>query len=176
MPKFVIQSLIWLCMGTGLHYLDAPTPYIMGINKSSNITASYISVGCFIDCDQNTVDVNVDPHLLIVPPFVDSLKHELEAILNSDLRLSSRAIGLQKSAALKRMTDLAKKHNVINDSFDCLDDSKLNQQIRVVFLKTIRKHILHKYQQFIITSSNKKVNPLFCPFSQKFWIILRYFH
>ena len=151
-------------MGAGLHYLDAPTPYIMGVNKSSNITASNISVGCFIDCDQNSVDVNVDPHLLIVAPFVDSLKHELEAILNSDLRLSTSAVGLPKSAALKRVTELAKKHNVISDSFDYLDDSKLNQRIRVLFLRTIRKNILHKYQQFIITSSNKKVKPFFPTF------------
>ena len=150
-------------MRTGLHYLDAPTPYIMGVNKSSNITASNISVGCFIDCDQHSVEVNVESHLLIVPPFVDSLKHELESILNSDLRLSSNAVGPQKSAALKRVTELAKKHNVINESFDYLDDSKLNQQIRVVFLRTIRKNILHKYQQFIITSINKKVNPFFRP-------------
>ncbi len=143
--------------GSGIHYLDAPTPYIMGINKSSNIPASNLMVACLIDCDQNSVEVNVEPHLLIVPPFVDTLKQELESILNNDLRLSSNAVGPQKSAALKRVTELAKKHNVINDSFDYLDDTKLNQQIRVIFLKTIRKNILHKYQQFIITSNNKKV-------------------
>lgn len=132
-------------------------------------------VGCLIDCDQNTVDVNVDPHLLIVPPFVDSLKKELEDILNKDLRLSSTAFGHQKSAALKRVTELAKKHNVINETFDYLEDLKLNQQIRVVFLKTIRKNILHKYQQFIITSNNKKVFPFFlevCP--QKTHILLTF--
>ncbi len=113
-------------------------------------------VACCIDCDKNHVELNIDSSLIVMPPFFDSLRQELESILNSDLRLTTSPV-MQKSAALKRVTELAKKHNVINDSFNYLDDLKLNQTIRVLFLKTIRKNILHKYQQFIISSPNKKV-------------------
>ncbi len=113
-------------------------------------------VACCIDCDKNHVELNIDSSLIVMPPFFDSLRQELESILNSDLRLNTSPV-MQKSAALKRVTELAKKHNVISDSFNYLDDLKLNQTIRVLFLKTIRKNILHKYQQFIISSPNKKV-------------------
>ncbi|CAG2111874.1 unnamed protein product, partial [Medioppia subpectinata] len=147
----------------GLHYLDAPTPYIMGIRKSPDIPpANQLMVGCLIDCDEHSVELNVEPSLLVMPPFMDTLKQELETLLNADLRLSCLGTGVSghtKSATLQRLTELAKKHNVINDEFTYLDDLKLNQQIRVVFLKTMRKHILHKYQQFIIY--NRKDSILF---------------
>ncbi len=136
--------------------MDAPTPYIMGINTNSKLATNNLMVACCIDCDKNDVELNIDSSLIVMPPFFDSLRQELESILNSDLRLNTSPV-MQKSAALKRVTELAKKHNVINDSFNYLDDLKLNQTIRVLFLKTIRKNILHKYQQFIISSPNKKV-------------------
>ncbi|XP_054154674.1 DENN domain-containing protein 5A-like [Oppia nitens] len=158
----------------GLHYLDAPTPYIMGLHKSSNSTAGALNtIACLIDCDDHTVNVNTNtttttntssaPVLATTqppqPPFIDSLKHDLEAILNADLRLSALASGRNghtQSETIQRLTQLARKHNVIGDRFTYLDDLKLNQQIRVLFLKTIRRHILHKYQQFIITTNNRK--------------------
>lgn len=141
----------------GLHYLDAPTPYIMGINMNSNSTLAInnLMIACLIDCDSNHVELSNDSSLLVMPPFYDSLRQELEIILNSDLRLSSSPV-MQKSAALKRVTEIAKKHKVFKDSFNYLDDLKLNQTIRILFLKTIRKNILHKYQQFIISSNNRK--------------------
>lgn len=111
-------------------------------------------VACKIDCDSNHVEVNVES--LVYPPFFDDLRHDLESLLNSDLRLTSSPI-LQKSDALKRVTELAKKHKVINEHFNYLDDLKLNQAIRLLFLTTIKKNILTKYQQFIITSHNRKV-------------------
>jgi hypothetical protein len=128
----------------------------MGINTNSKLATNNLMVACCIDCDKNHVELNIDSSLIVMPPFFDSLRQELESILNSDLRLTTSPV-MQKSAALKRVTELAKKHNVINDSFNYLDDLKLNQTIRVLFLKTIRKNILHKYQQFIISSPNKKV-------------------
>ena len=50
--------------------------------------ASNISVGCFMDCDQKSVEVNVEPHLSIVPPIVDSRKYELA--LMAKLSMSQR--------------------------------------------------------------------------------------
>lgn len=141
--------------------MDAPTPYIMGINTNSNLAANNSMIACIIDCDSNHVELNIDSSLIVMPPFYESLRLELESILNSDLRLTSSSI-MQKSVALKRVTEIAKKHKVINESFNYLDDLKLNQTIRVLFLRTIRKHILHKYQQFIISSNNKKVSIYLC--------------
>ena len=75
----------------------APIPTIMEVNKSSNITACNLSVGCFIDCDQHSVEVNVEPHLLIVQHFEDSLKNAFYRFSTVFVRVRSKAVGAQSS-------------------------------------------------------------------------------
>lgn len=96
----------------------------------------------------------MDPFTLFVPPFIEELRTELQEIVNSDPRLCS---GFQKSDALKRVSQLAHKTQIITENFTYLDDTKLNQRIRIIFFKKLKKHILNKYQHFIAYVSDKKV-------------------
>ena len=139
----------------GFHYLDAPTPFIMGINSrySSSLT-NHQQIFCKIDCDNHSVEC-ADLESIVLPPFLDELQVELEELLKQYLKVSSFGFGTQ-SDALKRVNQIAKKHNIINE-FDYLDDLKLNQAIRMLFYKIIKRNILTKYQQFIFPGNTKKV-------------------
>lgn len=142
----------------GLHYLDAPTPFIMGINSRLRNYIKSCKIACFVDCDNKKVELNMDPSTLYIPPFIEEIRTELQEVLNSDPRLCS---SFQKSDALKRVSELAHKYNVISGHFTYLDESKLNQQIRILFFKKLKKHILNKYQHFIAYVSDKKVFDVF---------------
>lgn len=148
----------------GLHYLDAPTPFIMGINSRIRNFIKSSKIGCFVDCDNRKVELNMDPSTLYVPPFIEELRTELHEVVNGDPRLCSH---LQKSDALKRVSELAHKYNVISEHFTYLDDTKLNQRIRILFFKKLKKHILNKYQHFIAYVSDKKVCQLISKLNRK---------
>lgn len=138
----------------GLHYLDAPTPFIMGVNSRIRNFIKTSKIACFVDCDNHKVELNMDPFTLFVPPFIEELRTELQEVVNSDPRLCS---SFQKSDALKRVSQLAHKTQIITENFTYLDDTKLNQRIRIIFFKKLKKHILNKYQHFIAYVSDKKV-------------------
>lgn len=137
----------------GLHYLDAPTPFIMGINSRLKSFIKTNKVACFIDCDNKKVELNMSISL-VVPPFIDDLRNELQELIDSDPRLASNT---SKSEALKRVSDLAHKYNVISDNFTYLDDVKFNQAVRILFFKKMKKSILNKYQHFVACVSDRKV-------------------
>ena len=138
----------------GLHYLDAPTPFIMGINSRIRNYIKSSKIACFVDCDNKKVELNMDPSTLYIPPFIDELRSEVQEILNNDPRLCSN---FPKSDAIKRLSELAHKYNVISENFTYLDETKLNQRIRILFFKKLKKHILNKYQHFIAYFFDKKV-------------------
>lgn len=139
----------------GLNYLDAPTPFIMGIHSRIRNYIKPEKISCFFDCDNKKVELNMDPSTLIIPPFIEELRTELHELIAQDPRLCSN---FTKSDALKRVSELAHKYNVISDNFTYLDETKLNQKIRILFFKKLKKHILNKYQHFIAYVSDKKVN------------------
>lgn len=137
----------------GLNYLDAPTPFIMGIHSRIRNYIKPGKISCFFDCDNKKVELNMDPSTLIIPPFIEELRTELHELIAQDPRLCSN---FTKSDALKRVSELAHKYNVISDNFTYLDETKLNQKIRILFFKKMKKHILNKYQHFIAYVSDKK--------------------
>lgn len=173
----------------GLHYLDAPTPYIMGINpyksqqqqsstsnssSSSSAPFSFGSFGsctthsiqCRIDCDNNRVECINDEEIMdqmdlnyLYPPFILELKNEIESILSSDVRITTQGtpvVARNQSEAMKRVTEIARKHKVVNDEFSYLDDLKLNQSLRIVFMRTLRKYILTDYERFIFNAQSRR--------------------
>ncbi|XP_074602839.1 DENN domain containing pinstripe isoform X2 [Brevipalpus obovatus] len=153
----------------GLNFLDAPTPYIMGINSRCKDVPSLSSlfagstansIQCRVDCDSNRVDYYADENsleddvLLTLPPFIEELKGEIEAILFPDAR--SQAIKPQ-SEALRRISEMARKQR-FNDTcaISYLDDLKLNQSLRIAFLKCIQRHILREHEKFIVFNLNRR--------------------
>ncbi|RWS05158.1 DENN domain-containing protein 5A-like protein [Dinothrombium tinctorium] len=152
----------------GLNYLDAPTPYIMGINsvssKESIASGSWSSsVQCRIDCDSDKVDYfcedsDFQQYLLQNIPFLEDLKSEIITILTSDSKLATHFSSLNrvKSSALQRVTEVTRKYQLIANEFTYLDDLKLNQSIRIAFMRNIRKFILNDYEKFIVTRQSSR--------------------
>jgi len=126
----------------------------MGINSRIRNFIKSSKIACFVDCDNHKVELNMDTSTLFVPPFIEEIRTELQEIINADPRLCSN---FQKSDALKRVSELAHKYNVISEHFTYLDETKLNQRIRILFFKKLKKFILNKYQHFIAYVSDKKV-------------------
>lgn len=162
----------------GLHFLDAPTPYIMGINASASeseafnslsTNSSTHSIQCRVNCDLNKVEFvfqnesAYDSTLPIKLPFIDELKSEIDSIISSDLRLSTQVnlTNRNQSEALKRITELARKHKVIKSEFSYLEDLKFNQSIRLAFMRCINKHILLDHEKFIINGASRKESVTF---------------
>ncbi|KAI1287335.1 DENN domain-containing protein 5B [Halotydeus destructor] len=151
----------------GLHYLDAPTPYIMGIKPvisethGSLTSMSSHSVQCRIDCDANHVEIVAETHTAaktIKPPFIKELIEKVESILKADIRLAAMSSenGVNPNGALKRVVGIARKHNMPQYDFSYIDDQKLNQDIRLVCMETLRNHVLSDYERFIVISHNKR--------------------
>ena len=155
----------------GLHYLDAPTPYIMGIkaspmhNSDSSHSPSLSSVGhsiqCRISCDANKVEFlnenskTASNPLHFIPPFLNELAEEINDTISLDVRLMSYASEARnnKNKALKRVVQIAKKHNITNgDDFSYLDDLKFNQRVRIACVKAMKKHILRDFEKFIVNA------------------------
>nr|AYV89282.1 DENN domain-containing 5B isoform X1 [Tetranychus evansi] len=152
----------------GLHFLDAPTPYIMGINSSSRDAANISSVfsgstassiQCRIDCDTGKIDYFFDEDAALeddllteIPPFIEELKIEIESILSSESRLQ----GLLNFSGENSLSMPVKVKETSSSEFTYLDDLKLNQSLRIAFLKCIKKNILSDHEKFIVTTSTRK--------------------
>ena len=146
----------------GLNYLDAPTPYIMGIGADPASFSSLNSLPvcdtfqCRIYCDENRVEhVSPDPEELdtsrLLPPFLKQLSEAIKIILKSNNKLTSHNSNiLNKSAALERVVQITQKYKVLDNGFSYLDDLKLNQSIRIACAESIKIHILNDFEKFII--------------------------
>lgn len=109
----------------GATYLDAPTSYIMGINTQvTELPDNLNYIQCQINCDEGRVVCDVES--LALPFFLQDLKKDIMKVRSEYLTLH----------ATKRFT--------------YLDDLKFNRAIRVLFIKTIRKHILANYERYIV--------------------------
>lgn len=148
----------------GLNYLDAPTPFIMGINSRNKNFINTSKIACYVDCDNKKIELNVDQSTFVIPTFIEELRNELKQLIDSDPRNESNT---PKSEALKRVSELAHKYNVISENFTYLDEIKFNQAVRIVFFKKLKKAILNKYQQFIACVADVKVR--ICFFSKSFF-------
>lgn len=136
----------------GLHYLDAPTPFIMGINSRLRNFVKPNRIACYYDCDIKKMELNFDISNFIIPPFFEDLRHDLNELFNYDSRLYS---DLTKSETLRRVSEIALKYNFLNDNFTCLDDIKLTQSIRMLFFNKLKKCILNNYQHYICVLDSK---------------------
>lgn len=150
----------------GANYLDAPTPYIMGINTNLTKLPAHLNyVQCIIYCDESLVVCNADS--LVLPPFFDELKEELLSIfkkydnsidnfkppvVNANRRHSSSSV-INGDITVNGMTAAPELK-----SFTYLDDLKFNQTVRVAFMKTIRRNILTNYERFIVDASDSQVD------------------
>ncbi|XP_046915530.2 DENN domain containing pinstripe [Dermatophagoides farinae] len=138
----------------GLHYLDAPTPFIMGINSRLRNFIKPKRIACYFDCDSKNLELNVDSNEFHIPPFVEELRNDLQDLFSGDTRLMYS--DQPKSEALKRVSELAHRYNVVDNEFTCLDEVKLNQSIRMLFFNKIKKCILNNYQHYIMCVADPK--------------------
>lgn len=138
----------------GLHYLDAPTPFIMGINSRLRNFIKTKRMACYFDCDSKNLELNVDSSEFHIPPFIEELRNDLTDLFAGDTRLMYS--DQPKSEALKRVSELAHRYNVVDDEFTCLDEVKLNQSIRMLFFNKIKKCILNNYQHYIMCVPDSK--------------------
>jgi len=109
----------------GATYLDAPTSYIMGINTQvTDLPENLNHIQCRIYCDES--HVACDANSLALPLFLNDIKKDI----------------------LKSIDD----HQALDPSksFTYLDDLKFNREIRIIFIKTIRKNILANYERYIV--------------------------
>lgn len=136
----------------GLHYLDAPTPFIMGINSRLRNFIKPNRIACYYDCDIKKMELNLDISNFVIPPFFEDLRHDLNELFNYDARLYS---DLTKSETLRRVSEIASKFNFSNDNSNCLDDIKLTQSIRMLFFNKFKKCILNNYQHYICVLDSK---------------------
>jgi hypothetical protein len=162
----------------GLHYLDAPTPYIMGINARVFSTAcssfpsltthtSQLRIFCgenrieFIPGSDFDVDFFMDGTSLsgILPPFMKQLTEDVDAMLKSNIKLLTQESRiLSKSLAMERVTQVARKHHVLDPNFDYLDDLKLNHTLRVLFTAAFEENLLKNCDKFIVSSQAENTN------------------
>lgn len=109
----------------GATYLDAPTSYIMGINTQvTELPENLNHIQCRIYCDDSRVICDADS--LALPLFLNDLKKDI----------------------LKIIGEYQTRH--AQKPFTYLDDLKFNRAIRILFIKTIRKHILANYERYIV--------------------------
>lgn len=145
----------------GLHYLDAPTPYIMGVKASATptsdgeltnaaalpLTASH-SIQCRINCDENKVEFIVSDQSAknvrngtatmagvrrFLPPFINELADDVTALFKNDARIAAYAADTKhgKNKLLRSVVQIAKKHNLADMEFSYLDELKFNQRVRI---------------------------------------------
>uniref|UniRef100_A0A6G1S6Q4 DENN domain-containing protein 5A n=1 Tax=Aceria tosichella TaxID=561515 RepID=A0A6G1S6Q4_9ACAR len=108
----------------GATYLDAPTSYIMGINTQvTELPDSLNHVQCRIYCDESRVVCDADS--LALPLFLNDIKKDIIRIM-------------------------ADSHALHERTTTYLDDLKFNRAIRMLFIKTIRRHILANYERYIV--------------------------
>lgn len=155
----------------GLHYLDAPTPYIMGINSTGDngssggatlSSLSSYSVQCRINCDSNKVEYSVgeelsSEHTNLLPPFLYDLAEEVETILSANPKLAAQPSKLKcnRNEGLRRVSKIARSYNLTPDEFTYLEDMQLNQSIRVACLRSIKTNILTDYERFIVNAQSR---------------------
>lgn len=109
----------------GATYLDAPTSYIMGINTQvTDLPDNLNHIQCRIYCDESRVDCDADS--LTLPLFLYDIKEEI----------------------LRVIAEYELTH--ANRPYTYLDDLKFNREIRIIFIKTIRKNILANYERYIV--------------------------
>lgn len=162
----------------GLHYLDAPTPYIMGINSRVFSTAyssfpsltthtSQLRIFCgenrveFIPGSDFEVGVGMDVPSLsgFLPAFMKQLTEDVDTILKSNIKLVTQESRIRsKSLVMERVTQVARKHQFLDPKFDYLDDLKLNHILRVLFMTSIEQNLLKDCDKFIVSSTAENLS------------------
>lgn len=142
----------------GLNFLDAPTPYIMGVvgrdNEFPNLSTIFAGsmangVQCRIDCDTNKVEYFTDENsadeelMLFMPSFIDELKIQIENLMNAKPKPDEA-----QSKASSRIFEYAERNY--------LEDLKLNQSIRLAFLGCLDEYILRGHEKFIVCAPNRR--------------------
>jgi len=162
----------------GLHYLDAPTPYIMGINAEVYATAcsSFPSLSTHtsqvrVFCSDNRIEFipgsdlemegfhgDISLHSLL-PPFLVKLMEDVETVLKSNMKLVTQETRIRsKSLVLERVTQVARKHQLFDTTFNYVDDLKLNHVLRVLFTTTLEQNLLRDCDKFVISCSTSTCN------------------
>jgi hypothetical protein len=155
----------------GLNYLDAPTPYIMGLNvnvfspsllSSSLSSLSSHSVQCRIFCEEDRIefvasDKEESDILNMMPAFQSQLSQEIDLILRTDVKLTTSSRKRSKHSLKPGVVVANNKHHHNTDddaSFSYLDDLKLNQLIRMTCMTCLNESLLHDIEKFIIPRGN----------------------
>lgn len=139
----------------GLNYLDAPTPYIMGLNVNvfspSLLTSSFSSLSthtiqCRIFCHENRIqfaasDMDEQEILSLMPSFQSQLSREVDLIL----RTNGKSL---TSVSQKR--ESPHKLNPLEDSSSYLHDLKLNQLIRMTCMTCLNECLLNDFEKFVV--------------------------
>ena len=158
----------------GLNYLDAPTPYIMGLNvnvfspsllSSSLSTLSSHSIQCRIFCHENRIefaasDMEEREILSLMPAFQSQLSQEIDLILRTNVKLTTQVSRTRnKSSVMERVTEVTRKHQMLDDSFSYLDDLKLNQLIRMTCMTCLNESLLlNDFEKFVLPRGNANNN------------------
>ncbi|KPM07491.1 DENN domain-containing protein 5A-like protein [Sarcoptes scabiei] len=146
----------------GLHYLEAPTPFIMGINSRLRNFIKPSKIACWFDCDDKKLKLNIDPNSFIFPPFIEELRNDLNTLFASETDCGS----LSQNDSLEQVSKLVQQYKFFDQNDDddrlqqeqnsSLSEIKLNQMVRVFFYNCLSKYILNKYQQYIIVGLSKE--------------------
>lgn len=161
----------------GLHYLDAPTPYIMGIHSGvfSTACSAFPSLTTHtsqarVFCSENKIefipgsdlDFEGDVSLSsMLPAWMSKLSDETNLILESDVKLVENRGKLrsEKLVSQKQANEVAHKVDCVNDTnFGYLDDLKLNHVLRVLFTTTLEQNLVKDVHKFIDSSSSSVGN------------------